>query len=141
MAEVNHRFIQTPVFALQSIFDTNQLSTAGCKDASCAIPYMRWLNASVTGFATALGRATGAFVDMCSRHCNTNTVPLIDGYSSLGAFGEWFSGLPHLSKGAGGGAGRRGGGMGGEPRGRRLWMQTTAVPFEPKAPYCAHCCL
>jgi hypothetical protein len=84
---------------------------------------MRWLNTSVVGFATAPGRATGAFVDMCSRHCNTNTVPLIDGYSSLGAFGEWFSGLPHVSKG------------------RRLWMQTTAVPFEPKAPYCAHCCL
>jgi hypothetical protein len=88
VAEVNHRFIQTPVFALQSIFDTNQLSTAGCKDASCAIPYMRWLNASVTGFATALGRATGAFVDMCSRHCNHE--PAIDGYSSLGAFAEWF---------------------------------------------------
>lgn len=124
VAEVNHRFIQTPVFALQSIFDTNQLGTAGCKDASCAIPYMRWLNTSVVGFATAPGRATGAFVDMCSRHCNTNTVPLIDGYSSLGAFGEWFSGLPHDVS-----------------EGRRLWMQTTAVPFEPKAPYCAHCCL
>ena len=61
VAEVNHRFIQTPVFALQSIFDTNQLGAAGCKDASCAVPYMRWLNTSVVGFATAPGRATGAF--------------------------------------------------------------------------------
>ena len=43
VADVNHRYIVTPVFAFQSIFDTNQLSAAGCKNSSCAIPYSECL--------------------------------------------------------------------------------------------------
>ena len=124
------------MFALQSIFDTNQLGSAGCTDSSCALPYAHYLNTSLTAFATTSGRATGAFVDMCSRHCNTARVGMIDGRTSLGAFAEWFAGLGAHRDGDGDGDGD---GRAGGPT-RRLWMQQTAAPFNRKAPYCADCC-
>jgi hypothetical protein len=126
VADVNHRFISTPVFALQSIFDTNQLSSDNkCKTSACALPYMRYLNQSVIGFASAPGRATGAYVDMCSRHCNSGPI-MIEGYSSLGAFAEWFRGIHVAGSGA--------------TSFRRLWMQRSPLPFNKKAPYCTDCC-
>jgi hypothetical protein len=121
VAETNHEYLRTPIFALQSVFDTNQLSTAGCKNSSCAIPYMSYLNASVVEFATAPGRATGGFIDLCSRHCNTE--PTIDGYTSLQAYAEWFRGLSSAAT---------------PPR--RAWLQRTTKPFNAHAPYCASCC-
>jgi hypothetical protein len=129
VADVNHRYIETPVFAFQSIFDTNQLGSAKCKDSACAVPYMHYLNTSVVAFATAAGKFTGAFIDMCSRHCNKE--PEIDGDSSLVAFAKWFAAV-----GEGGTVGgSENGGSGG-----RLWMQRTALPFNSKAPYCTACC-
>ena len=91
---------------------------------------VHYLNNSVTGFAAAPGHATGAFVDMCSRHCNNE--PVIEGYSSLMAFAEWFEGFASIGSMAD--ADSSGSGA------RRLWVQQTAVPFSPKAPYCRSCC-
>ena len=125
VADMGSRFIETPTFALQSVFDTNQLGTAGCSDSACAVPYMQYLNASVVAFATSHGTNTGAamggYIDMCSRHCGNE--PPIDDYSSLSAFAEWFAGLGGVAS-----------------RSRRLWVQQTAMPFNSKPPYCTTCC-
>jgi hypothetical protein len=122
VADVNYPFIHTPIFALQSAFDTNQLSTAKCTDATCAIPYMQYLNSTVAKFASSQHPPHhGAFIDLCSRHCGSRVLTT-NGQTALGAFALWVAGL------------------GTAAGGRQLWAQHPAAAFNSKAPYCPLCC-
>jgi hypothetical protein len=84
VAEVNTAYIKTPLFAWQSKFDYDQLSSSvspPCNDSSCAIPYSEHLVAAMlrglfgrgggsSKPAAATRPAHGAFIDGCYRHCD-----------------------------------------------------------------------
>ena len=116
VAETNAKYIRTPLFAWQSKFDADQLSSSldpPCAAAACALPYAKHLRAAVLeGLfgATAGGRRLslnasnaqrpvhGAFLGGCLRHCNW--LPkggridriLQDGLTPFEALARWYVG-------------------------------------------------
>jgi len=103
VAEVNARYVRTPLFAWQSKFDADQLASSldpPCKDGSCADPYGAHLAAAITAGLFAPGSpAHGAFVGGCHRHCNglpeggdALAIASADGVTWLQHFARWYDG-------------------------------------------------
>ena len=130
VAEVNARFLATPLFAWQSKFDADQLSSSldpPCKDAGCADPYGAHLSAAIEVGLFAHGSpAHGAFIGGCHRHCNglppggdALAIASADGTTWLQHFALWHAGTAAPGHG-----------------GTHQWLVQQDAPNFP----CAACC-
>lgn len=133
IGEVVAPFLETPLFAWQSRYDLDQRScemNATCaRSGACLEDYGARFTATLQRqllqrLPAAAGQGHGAFLDSCSRHCDSNVehAPLDDasGETPLQAFAAWYG---HLAGGSGSG----------EPSPRQLYGQAPSL-------HCEGCC-
>lgn len=121
LAEHTVAFIQTPLFALQSVVDQWQLENElGSKDVESTNEYRE---ATTSRILTAFGNRfdRGGFIDSCVHHCGMWDELFIDGVRMADAFSSWYDAqhTAWIHKVA--------------PRGQRFWWQAKAFP-------CKDCC-
>ena len=101
VAEINAAYLRTPLFAWQSKFDADQLSTSlspPCFSATCADPYAAHLLSAIKGTLFQAAPQHGAFVDGCWRHCELSPSGgdleniSADGVTPLRALFRWYTG-------------------------------------------------
>lgn len=105
IAERNAVFVKTPLFAWQSKFDGDQLSTSfkdSCNNNPvCAMKFSQRLVSSVKHTLIATSTGHGFFVDGCNRHCGG----IYDGYGDVNtiayknvtplvALSQWYAEAP-----------------------------------------------
>jgi hypothetical protein len=111
-AQVVSHYVQTPVFALQSVVDNHQVC-AGCSCDNCTNnqstinAWARRLNAALTtGFLSGPHASVhGGFIDTCDHHCGSwssdasaKTLDVwINSTSTAEAFAQWYTGVVPLS--------------------------------------------
>lgn len=111
VAEVNARYVVTPLFAWQSKYDADQLASSldpPCKDAACADPYGAHLAAAIAAALFADGSpAHGAFVGGCHRHCDglppggdALAIASADGVTWLQHLARWYTGTGRSRRGS-----------------------------------------
>eukprot|EP00746_Dinoflagellata_sp_MGD_P016026 gnl/MRDRNA2_/MRDRNA2_135948_c0_seq1.p1 gnl/MRDRNA2_/MRDRNA2_135948_c0~~gnl/MRDRNA2_/MRDRNA2_135948_c0_seq1.p1 ORF type:complete len:383 (+),score=28.47 gnl/MRDRNA2_/MRDRNA2_135948_c0_seq1:96-1244(+) len=117
-AEVVSPFLRTPVFALQSRYDSNQLTYSPCRSKSgkeydsCVQSYGENLTDSIHKWMKPRKVLHGAFVDACSRHCSKTAVGgPVKGVTPHQALASWWT----------------------DPNSSWLWDQPGSYP-------CAQCC-
>lgn len=110
------RFLRTPTFALQSVFDSwqtkNEMAPGAEANVSAVNAYGARVSATLHAALLGAGRPNGAFVDACAHHCFKWGDISIRGDVQAAAFAAWYAG---------------------ENGPRRLWQQNDSFP-------CASCC-
>lgn len=95
IAAVSATYIETPVFAWESRYDTDQRGcemTAECAHSDdCIRAYGQNLTAEMQRTLGADPRK-GFFIDSCSRHCSSAPTDDASGKLPTQAFSEWYSG-------------------------------------------------
>ena len=106
VGQVSSMYLHTPTFLWQSVFDTDQqdceLSPVCAESIPCRAEYGANLSAAIRSWLLANTHIRhGAFLDMCSRHCDDGMPPPLQmgailaegGISPLQAFAAWHRGL------------------------------------------------
>lgn len=111
-AQYTAPFIQTPLFAMQSEYDSWQIQyDLASKDPAMINKYGTMLVDLVK--TQLLQRPQhGAFLDSCEHHCGQWNAIVIDGDNIASAFSKWYDSEPH---------------------GKQLWFQNKTYP-------CQSCC-
>jgi hypothetical protein len=116
-AETAARFLRTPTFALQSVYDSwqtkNEMAPGAEANASAVDEYGARVSATLHAALLGSGRQNGAFIDACAHHCFKWGDIRIRGDVQATAFAAWYAG---------------------SARGRAaVWQQNDSYP-------CAACC-
>jgi hypothetical protein len=136
-AEVVAQHLATPTFALQSAYDSwqlsNEMAPGAVKNVSAVNQYgarvRTALNTTLLAGGAAGSNKHGAFIESCEHHCFSWGAIQIDGDVQAAAFQTWYEWVNAVGSPPDGDVGGNSS-IGG---GRRVWNQTVAFP-------CTACC-